>query len=135
MAMTSGSAGVPGSYYALNNTLYECLCVTPFFSVAIAAFSGVAALRWSRSALTSLNDAVRAGILTSVPTACIGAAVPVPVFDLLAFYSHLDSTVYGYSFLIGMLGLFLFGTLSVFGSLMYSIYVLNLRYVHGTVGN
>lgn len=132
IALATSPEGAPESYYALIGTLYQCICVIPFFSVAIAAFSSVVALRWSRSALASLNEAVHVSLLTSALTAGIGTIMPLVLFDLLAVYSHYAGSVYGLSLLIGALGLSFFGMLSFFGGLMYGVYAIDLRYVHGT---
>ncbi len=105
-------------------------------SLPVAAVTGIATLHSARAAIASLNDAATVDLVASLLMALTGAFGTFLVIGASVYVSNgLESSI-ALFLLFGApaFALVLF-TLSFFGGLIYSVYVLKLKYVQQSPGH
>jgi voltage-gated potassium channel Kch len=100
------------------------------WSLPVAAVTGLAAVRSARAAIVSLNDAMVINFIASLlmaPTGAFGAAL---LLGIAVAYSNGVWSTYASPAMVctPVFALVLF-TLSLFGGMVYSVYILKLKYV------
>lgn len=115
--------------------LMQCLCALPLLALPIAALTGIAAIRGARGAISTLNEAVKASAQAALLASVIGTCLPVIAICSFAYYSYGSaSSVYLPAFGLGIAGALIIAILAFTGGLIYSVYFINLQYVHSGPG-
>lgn len=115
--------------------LMQCLCALPLLALPIAALTGIAAIRGARVVISTLNEAVKVSAQAALLASVTGACLPVIAISAFAYNSYGSaSPVYLPAFGLGIIGALVIAILAFTGGLIYSVYLLNLRYVHSSPG-